>query len=180
MKITAVFFYSIKGNDPLPFRHKFASDSSFPSSNAVAAINLLRIGRLVANPKVEERVALLGRAFSQQFENTPHAFAHLASALDMALHSSAEVIIVGDPKAEDTIDMLCAIRRSFWPNTVTAFIPTSEKNPEIAQLIPYTKGMKTFKGKATAYVCKDYICRAPTTNPDEMLATVADIEEMRI
>jgi len=174
------FFYSTKGNDPLPFRHKFASDSSFPSSNAVAAINLLKIGRLVANPKLEERVALLGRVFSQQFENAPHAFAHLASALDMALHSSAEVIIVGDPEAEDTIEMLCAIRRSYWPNTISAFVPTTEKNPEIGRLIPYTKGMKTFKDKATAYVCKDFICRAPTTSPDEMLATVADIEKMRI
>jgi uncharacterized protein YyaL (SSP411 family) len=174
------FFFAPPGGDPLPFRNKFANDSATPAGNAVAAYNLLRIGRLTANPMYEEKVAVMGRAFSHQYDKAPVAFTHLASTLDMAFHTSAEVIIAGDPEAPDTLEMISALRKSYVPNMVAAFVPTSHDKPEIADLVPFAASVRTFAGKATAYVCKDFICRAPTTSPREMINTLDDIENMRI
>ena len=169
-------FFSPRGSGPLPIRHKFAVDGSVPSGNAVAAMNLLRIGRLTAEPGYEEKVAQIGRAFAGNMSKYPSAHVHLVSVLNMALNSSAEVIITGDPSKEDTLEMLSALRKAFCPNMVAVFIPSTIPNTEIAALVPYARDVRTFEDRATAYVCKDFICRAPTTVPEEMLDTIEGVE----
>ena len=112
--------------------------------------------------------------------NYPAAPVHLISVLTMALTSSAEVIITGDPAREDTLAMLSALRQSYSPNMVAVFIPSTIHTPEITALIPYARDIRTLEGKATAYVCKDFICRAPTTTPEEMLNSIKDVETGRM
>jgi uncharacterized protein YyaL (SSP411 family) len=174
------FFFSPRGSGPLPIRHKFAVDSAVPSGNAVAAMNLLRIGRLTAEPGFEEKVAQIGKAFAGSMANYPAAHVHLVSVFNMALNSSAEVIVTGDPAKEDTLEMLSALRKAYCPNMVAVFIPSTIRNKEIENLIPYARDIRTFEGRATAYVCKDFICRAPTTTPEEMLDTIKDVETGRM
>jgi uncharacterized protein YyaL (SSP411 family) len=173
-------FFAPRGSGPLPIRHKFATDGAVPSGNAVAAMNLLRIGRLTAEPGYEEKVAQIGKAFGGSMARYPAAHVHLISVLNMALNSSAEVIVTGDPGREDTLTMLSALRRSYSPNMVAVFIPSTIQDPEITALIPYARDIRTFEGKATAYVCKDFICRAPTTVPEEMLGAIEDVETGRM
>ncbi|MDF1537067.1 MAG: thioredoxin domain-containing protein [bacterium] len=169
-------FFSPRGSGPLPVRHKFAADGAVPSGNAVAAMNLLRIGRLTAKPDYEEKVAQIGKAFAGNMAKYPAAHAHLISVFNMALNSSAEVIITGDPSRPDTLEMVSALRKAYCPNMVAVFIPSTTRNTEVARLIPYARDIRTFEGLATAYVCKDFICRAPTTVPEEMIAAIEDVE----
>jgi uncharacterized protein YyaL (SSP411 family) len=98
----------------------------------------------------------------------------------MALNHGAEVIIVGDPEREDTLRMLSTIRRSYTPNTVAAFVPSISKKHRIIELIPYARDVRTFEGKATAYVCKDFLCRTPTTDPDVMISSIMEVEKSGI
>jgi uncharacterized protein YyaL (SSP411 family) len=170
------FFFSPRGSGPLPVRHKFAVDGAVPSGNAVAAMNLLRIGRLTAEPGFEERVAQIGKAFAGNIARYPAAHVHLVSVLNMALNSSAEVIVTGDPAKEDTLLMLSALRKAYCPNMVAVFIPSTGRGAQISKLIPYARDIRTLEGRATAYVCKDFICRAPTTVPEEMLEMIKDVE----
>jgi uncharacterized protein YyaL (SSP411 family) len=169
-------FFTPRGSGPLPIRHKFATDGAVPSGNAVAAMNLLRIGRLTAEPGYEEKVARIGKAFAGSMAKYPAAHVHLISVLNMALNSSSEVIITGDPAREDTLAMLSALRQSYSPNMVAVFIPSTIHNPEITALIPYARDIRTFEGRATAYVCKDFICRSPTTVPKDMLDAIEEVE----
>jgi uncharacterized protein YyaL (SSP411 family) len=173
-------FFTPRGSGPLPIRHKFATDGAVPSGNAVAAMNLLRIGRLTAEPGYEEKVAQIGKTFADSMSRYPAAHVHLISVLNMALNSSAEVIITGDPAREDTLTMLSALRQSYCPNMVAVFIPSTIRNPEITALIPYARDIHTFEGRATAYVCKDFICRSPTTLPEEMINAIEDVETGRL
>ena len=76
--------------------------------------------------------------------------------------------------------MLSALRQSYCPNMVAVFMPSTIQNSESSALIPYARDIRTFEGRATAYVCKDFICRAPTTDPGEMLGTIEDVETGRM
>jgi len=169
-------YFSPRGSGPLPLRHKFAFDGVLPSGNAVAAMNLLRIGRLTARPVYEEKAAAIGKAFCGPLEQKPGSYTHLISVFNMAFNPGAKVIIAGDPSREDLLSMISAFRRSFVPNTVAAFIPSTAKTPSIARLIPYARDVQTFDGRATAYVFEDYLCRAPTTDPEEMVSTIMEVE----
>jgi uncharacterized protein YyaL (SSP411 family) len=173
-------FFSPGGAGPLPIRHKFARDSALPSGSAVAAMNILRLGRLTANTVYDKKTAALGRVFKSRMDQNPAAYAHLISVFDMALNPTAKVVIVGDPGKEDTLSMISAFRKAYAPNTVAAFIPSDHRNQKIAEFIPYLHNAEAIGGHATAIVCKDFICHAPTTDPEEMLATIKDVEEGKL
>jgi uncharacterized protein YyaL (SSP411 family) len=127
---------------------------------------------LTANSALEERAAALGRAFSGGVAQSPAAYTHLLVGVDFGVGPSYEVVIAGDSQAEDTRAMLVALREQFVPNKVVVLRPTEQELPEIVQLAEYTKYHSSIDGQATAYVCLDYICNYPTTDIDEMLATL--------
>jgi len=61
------------------------------------------------------------------------------------------------------------LNRTYIPNKVTLFRPIDEKGSLIEGLAKYTANQNSIDGKATAYVCKNYACSAPTNDINEML-----------
>jgi uncharacterized protein YyaL (SSP411 family) len=91
-------------------------------------------------------------------------------ALEYALHPNYEVVIAGKPDAKDTQAMLAALRQRFIPGKVVVLRPADKSEAaEIIRMAPYTKSMVPKKGKATAYVCTNFICKLPTTDISQML-----------
>ena len=43
---------------------------------------------------------------------------------------------------------------------------------EIIRMAPYTEFMAPKTGRATAYVCTDFVCKLPTTDISQMLANL--------
>ena len=89
-------------------------------------------------------------------------------ALDFAVGPSYEIVIVGEHQAEDARAMMAALRRQFVPNKVVIFRPQGDL-PEISRLAQFTRDQVSINGKATAYVCLNYNCRLPVTDPEQML-----------
>jgi uncharacterized protein YyaL (SSP411 family) len=54
------------------------------------------------------------------------------------------------------------------PNTVV-LLRTKENAEDLAKVAPFTETQIAQDGKATAYVCEDFACRAPTTEVKVML-----------
>jgi uncharacterized protein YyaL (SSP411 family) len=65
--------------------------------------------------------------------------------------------------------MLKILRTEFIPNKVVLLRPTAEENPPITQIAAYTRYQKSQNHQATAYVCRNQNCQAPTTDPAQML-----------
>ena len=76
--------------------------------------------------------------------------------------------IAGKSNAEDTQAMLKALQRNYFPNKVTLFRPIETAALSIVELSKCTKFQSGIDGKATAYVCENYACKAPTTDIGEM------------
>ena len=150
-------------------RNKEIYDGAYPSGNSVAALDLIRLSRITGETRFEEKTQQLMHAFSVNVARAPHSHTQLMTALDFALGSSSEVVIIGEPQKEDTAKMLQTVRSRFLPRKVVLFRSSHEKYPEITDLAKFTKDMKRKEGKATAFVCRDYVCKAPTTDPHTML-----------
>lgn len=162
-------FFTAEGQTDLIVRSKEIYDGAIPSGNSVAVFNLLRIGRMTANPDLEEKARLIGSAFSSQVSSVPVGHTQLLSAMIFAFGPAYEVVITGDAEAAETIAMLEALNLNYHPNKVTLFRPIGNQKPSITELAEFTKSQFPIDGKATAYVCKDYTCSAPTTDINEML-----------
>jgi uncharacterized protein YyaL (SSP411 family) len=96
----------------------------------------------------------------------PLAFGRLLCALDFYLNPGQEIAIVGDPAATDTEALLAEVYRRYLPNSVLALAaPGDAVAPE---LIPLLADRGQISGRATAYVCRGFVCNLPVTGPEAL------------
>ncbi len=161
-------FFSPDDGENLLVRHKEVYDGAIPSGNAVAMLNLIRLGRITANSALEEKAAQIGKTFSTTLKEYPSAHTQLMVALDFAFGPSYEIVIVGNKQSSDTQQMLASIRNVFVPNKIVILRPPQEDAPPIARIAEFTENLHTLDGKSTAYVCTNYTCQFPTTDVDRV------------
>ncbi len=162
------FFFTADDSESLIFRKKEFADAAIPSGNSIEMLNLLRLSRITADPKLEDRSQGLERAFSNLVGKIPSGYTQFLSALDFGLGPAYQVVITGKHESQDTEHMLEELWAYFIPNKVLVFRPEG-KDPEITTLAKYAKEQVPIEGKATAYVCQNYQCQLPTTEINEML-----------
>ncbi len=160
------FYFTADDAEELIYRKKEIYDGAVPSGNSVAMHNLLRLGKMTGDPEFEKKAHQIGRAFYRAVSQAPHAYTQFMSALDFALGPVSEIVIAGNMQSEDTKAMLAALRREFIPNKVVIFRPGDE---EILSIAEFTRYLLSIDGRATAYVCRNYSCSAPTTDPGKMV-----------
>lgn len=163
------FYFTPDDGDHLLIRQKEIYDGAIPSGNSVFVLNLLRLGRMTVNPKFEEEAAHIGRTFSLTVNQGPASFTQLLVGIDFGLGPSFEVVIAGNSQTQDTQEMLHALRTHFLPNMIVLLNSTEQESPEIIHVVEFIKHQTSRNGKATAYVCLNYVCNQPTTDVDKML-----------
>lgn len=154
-------------------RKKEVYDSAVPSSNSVAAMCLLRLGRITANADWEHKAARLMRAFSGNVREHHSSYACLMSALDFGLGPSNEVVVAGRCGSPDTEAMLRKFLDAYLPNTVVLYLEISDTRAPVLRYAGYMEGMELKAGRAAAYVCRGYTCRMPTADPAEALGLLS-------
>jgi uncharacterized protein YyaL (SSP411 family) len=153
------FFDTSNDHETLITRPKDVFDNATPSGNAVAADVLLRLAVLTDRQHYRSAAEGVLRLLSEPLGRYPLGFARSLDALDFLLGTPKEVAIVGRAGAADTEALLRVVFEPFLPNKVVAggdaHVPLLEARPSL-------------DGKATAYVCEHYVCKAPTTDPEEL------------
>jgi uncharacterized protein YyaL (SSP411 family) len=139
-------------------------DGAIPSGNSVVMMNLIRLARMTGDTKLEQRAAAITHTFSKEINRLPSAFTHMMSAFMLAGHRSYEVVLAGNRHSADGKAMLYAIRKHFIPNKVVLW-----QNNQLAKLASYTAEQKALEGKATAYICENFQCNLPATDPEQAL-----------
>jgi len=165
-------FFTPDGGEELIVRMKEIYDGAIPSGNSVSMLNFIRLGRLTADPQLENRAAAIGRAFHQPVSRGAGAYTLLLAALDFGIGPSYEVVIVGQSDGADTQAMTRALNGVYVPNKVVVLKPSEQRDPEITAIASFIKAHKQIDGKATAYVCRNYACELPTTDTDEMIRSL--------
>ncbi len=169
-------FFAGDYSEKLLIRQKEAYDGAIPSGNSIAMLNLIRLARLLGEAEYEQKASDIAKAFSMQVERSPTGFGMMLLALDFALGPSYEVIIAGNPEADDTQDMLRMLREKFIPNKIVLLRGGKEQSQQITQLAPYTKYYNSLKGKATVHVCINQNCKLPTTETSQMIKILDEAE----
>ncbi|GAX88922.1 thioredoxin domain-containing protein [Effusibacillus lacus] len=160
------FFYG-SDSEQLIARPKEIYDGAIPSGNSVMTLNLLRLARLTGNQQYEKLAERQFEAFSGNVKAYPPGYSHMLMALQFAVYGSKEIVIAGDPDAEDTKKMLEAVRKTFLPNAVVVLNPMG-KEAEVVNQFPFVEGKTAKDGKATAYVCENYSCLSPIQDLTEL------------
>ncbi|MHC4396379.1 MAG: thioredoxin domain-containing protein [Planctomycetota bacterium] len=159
------FFLTGKDSEKLIVRTKPSSDGAVPSGNSIAALVLLKLGKLLMNRSYTEKGEKILEVFSQQLEQSPAYSSAMLTSLNFLLGPTQEIVIAGSADAKDTRQMLHLIRSKFLPNTVVLL---HEQGTAIEQIIPFVKNQIAIDSKATVYVCENYVCNRPVNNVKEL------------
>jgi len=161
------FYMTSDDGEALIVRPKEASDGAMPSGNSVQLMNLLRLARFTGRTEFEDTAAALSRWAGSSARSRPTGFTALLMGLDWALGTPREIVVAGDQEADDTQALLQVLRETYSPTTVSLHRPPGDA-PDITDLAPFTAAQTPRDGQAAAYVCQDFQCKAPTTDPDRL------------
>lgn len=166
------FFFYGEDAEQLIARPKEIYDGALPSGNSVMLLNLLRLSRLTGDEALAEVAEKQVHAFAGEIADHPQAYSYFMMGLNFYLGPAREVVIAGKPGEVVAESMLKAIRSRFMPETVVAFNPDGGTGTDLEKLAPFLREQRSIDGKATAYVCQNYACQAPTTDYRQFINTI--------
>ena len=177
------FFTTAGDREPLVARRKDLEDSPIPSGNSSAAFGLLRLALLSGEGRYAQHALGVLRLLLPLGMRQPLAFGHLLRAADFYLAPVREVAIVGPGAGL----LVRAVRAEYRPHLVLAGGEDggTETGREDAGSdtggadegvrdggVPLLKGREPVDGRAAAYVCEHFVCKAPVTTPEELAASL--------
>jgi uncharacterized protein YyaL (SSP411 family) len=152
------FYDTSDDHEALIVRPRELQDNAVPSGNGMAMLALLRMAGLAAAPHLIELAHAALRPMQPLLAHYPLGFAQWLVGLDYALSHAREIAVVGDIAAADTQALLDVCFAGYRPHQVVAAGPPGAT--------PLLRDRQQAMGRATVYVCRDFTCRAPVTEPD--------------
>ena len=154
---TGAFFDTASDAEQLITRPHDVTDNAMPSGTSLTVELLLHLADLTSNDEMRRRAVRVLESMATAMSKYPGSFGHLLGAADMALHGAIEVAIVGDTTSSDFELLEHEVAAHYVPSLV--FAAGDSTNGGIALL----EGRTTKDRKATAYVCRSYVCAEPVT-----------------
>ncbi|MBI1801053.1 MAG: thioredoxin domain-containing protein [Chloroflexi bacterium] len=162
------------GNDheSLIARPRDVFDNATPSGGAVAALALQRLAVMFGEVDYARRAVESLKGVSALMKRYPHGLGQWLNALDFYLSHPKEIAVVGDLAQADTRALLAAVFGPYLPNKVVMHqADASARGGAMAMpTSPLLEGKDRIEGRATAYVCENYTCQSPVTDPRELAA----------
>lgn len=158
------FFSTADDHERLVARRKDLEDAPIPSGASSAALGLLRLAALTGEHAYVERADGVLRLLHELAPRHPQAFGYLLTALDFRLAAVREVALVGPAGERAALERV--VRGAHRPHVVVA----GGEGDGGGNAVPLLEGRTPVEGRAAAYVCEGFACRAPVTDP-ETLAT---------
>jgi uncharacterized protein YyaL (SSP411 family) len=163
------FFYTAKGHEQLIARTREGHDGALANPNAIAARALVRLGRHFDRPELAERATRALEAYGSSIARLPRAFASSLNVLAMLSEPAVELCITGVAGTPEREAIERAAARVFLANRVIAHVDPTRENPNL----PLTRDKGLVAGRAALYVCRNYACEAPITDPASVAAALS-------
>jgi uncharacterized protein YyaL (SSP411 family) len=161
-------FFTGRDAEELFSRPKEIYDGALPSGNSAAAMNLLKLSKLLYDAELAQKAEEQLKAFAGAVDAYPAGHALFLAALDYAYGEAEEIVIAGDPVNADTQEMLRTIRSQYLPNAIVLLHPPGAEGEAVRTLVPMVADKLMLGGRATAYVCRDFACQSPTNDVEEL------------
>jgi hypothetical protein len=163
------FFDTADDHETLVTRPKDPQDNATPAGGSMATLVLLRLAALTGDERyraaAERALATVGSFLGRY----PTGFANWLSAAALAVGGIVELAIVGDPADPATLALLEVARAGGRSDIVVALAADPS-----ASIVPLLAGRVAIDDRPTAYVCRNFTCRLPVTDPAALAAQLRE------
>ena len=133
-------------------------DGALPSANSVAATALVRLSGLTGEASYRDRAAALVEAMAPALAAAPVAFSGMVATAHLLETGLTEIVVAGERP-----DLTSVVTGRYLPAAVLAWGE------------PYESPLWVGRSDGRAYVCQNYACRAPVSEPAELAAQLDTI-----
>ena len=168
-----VFYDTGKDHEALVVRPRDLFDNATPSGSSVATDVLLHLSVLTGDNDYSVKAATNLRSMQQTLSRVPQGMGYWLSALGFYVSIPKEIVIVGDGSSPDTQALKDVVFQGYIPHkVVVGSDPAMTVGTSVAMPLLEDRGM--MDGRATAYVCQNYMCQLPVTDPDALAQQLQD------
>ncbi len=164
-------YFSTSGKDQSVFlRMKDDNDGAEPAASSVAALNLLRLSQIRNDQGMADHARKTIDAFAATLSHFPSGMPQMLVALDYSLSKPRQIVIAGKKDAAETKALLKEVQRHFLPETIVILADAGEGQKYLGETNEAIRAMSPVDGKPAAYVCQNFTCKAPVTDPKQLAA----------
>src|SRR5213592_615250 len=162
-------YFSTSGKDESVFlRMKDDNDGAEPAASSVAALNLSRLSQIRDELKMAEHARKTIDAFTATLMHFPSAMPQMLVAFDYSLSKPRQIVIAGKKDAPETKALLKEAHRHFLPKTILFLADGADGQKYLGEKNEAIRAMSLIEGKPAAYVCENFTCKAPVTEPQQL------------
>jgi uncharacterized protein YyaL (SSP411 family) len=161
---SAGYFMTSDDHEQLLTREKPAYDGATPSGNSLALMNLVRLHALTLNDAYRARAMAQLRFFGDRLERYPTGLSEMLLALQFQLDDPLEIIIVTAGDRTQAKAFMDVLRETYVPGAVVSVVVEGDELASHAEWLPPLARKTARGGRATAYVCRQGVCRLPVTD----------------
>jgi hypothetical protein len=166
-------WFSTTGQDPsVLLRLKEDYDGAEPAASSVSVLNLLSLSHLTGDQEMAARIERTLGSFASRAAQMGRAIPMMLAALSTYHAGMPQVVVAGDPAADDTRLLRRATYRQYRPSAIVVPVAPTHQDA-LARLLPWIGGMGMREGRAAAYVCRDFACQSPTSSAEGLASQLA-------
>jgi len=158
------WFESPEGDRSIRVRMKDGFDGAEVAGNSIAAYNLQLLGVLLGRAEWRAMAERTFRYYAGRLDRSPTAMPRMLVAMMLARGTPRHVVVAG-ADADRIARMVREFDRRFLPDDLLLVVANGSREP-IARLAPFAGSLADAAGGATAYVCTNFACRLPVTEPE--------------
>ncbi len=162
------FFTTAVDHEALILRGREGADGATPSGNAVAAWVLARLSFHFNREDFRAAATKAIRAYGQQIGQVPRGFPKSLMVVDLLLRGPLELALVSGRDHRSSNQLRMAVNSCFVPYRIIAYSQDSETDTSH----PLLSGKTPLDGNAALYICKNFTCQAPITDPEAVPAAL--------
>ena len=163
------FYDTGTGHEELVVRPRDVFDNAQPCGGSVASDVLLRLSVVTGNEDFAVKAVAPLRSLAELMGRAPAGTGRWLAALDFYLSTPKEVAIIGPMGDPATSVLLQTVNGRYLPNRVLA----GADGEAASSGLPLLEGRGMIGGKPTAYVCENYACQLPVTEPEALAGQLA-------
>ena len=159
---SGAFYSTARDHESLIVRQHEGTDGATMSANAVAASALARLSFHLDRPDLRAAAERAISAFGKQIGQHPHAFPKSLAVVDFLLEGPTELALIGTPGDAGCEALRAEVGRHYLPNRIIAHHDPARGAPPP---FPLLTGKGLVNGRAALYVCRNFACQTPITDP---------------
>ena len=173
-------FFNNSGKDSsVLVRLKEGYDGAEPAPGSVAASNMARLSQL-APDRYRARLDRLQAIAAGRISKNPTIQPRMLAAMLQDRFKPVQILIAGDRSSLDTKLLLKTILEEAPPHRLIFLADRGPAHTKLATNLDILASIKPLEGKATAYICENYVCKLPTSDQAQVSRQLRELSESQL